>query len=274
MTSELVTAPGFDDAPSILEKAAIVGDLSKLQPIERLRYYHAVCQSLGLNPLTKPFQYLTLNGRLTLYATKDCTDQLRSLKSISIISAERDATDRDYATWVVSGTDGRGRTDIDIGSVLIAGLKGEARANATMKALTKAKRRLTLSLAGLGMLDETEIDHTDGQRVRVNPETGEVIPMSRAQEMLLDRARASRTAQDGPQSSELTEDTTEDIPATVTSADVSVEVVEDEAPATARDICGEVGPDAYGPCTRAPGHPAGHRSDKGAWPKGYRGTTK
>ena len=30
-------------------------------------------------------------------------------------------------------------------------------ANARMKALTKAKRRLTLSLCGLGMLDETEV---------------------------------------------------------------------------------------------------------------------
>jgi hypothetical protein len=36
-------------------------------------------------------------------------------------------------------------------------LKGDALANALMKAETKAKRRVTLSLAGLGWLDETEI---------------------------------------------------------------------------------------------------------------------
>jgi hypothetical protein len=39
-----------------------------------------------------------------------------------------------------------------------ATLKGEARANAELKAVTKAKRRATLSICGLGWLDETEVD--------------------------------------------------------------------------------------------------------------------
>ena len=46
----------------------------------------------------------------------------------------------------------------DIGAVNIAGLKGEAYANAIMKAETKAKRRATLDLLGLGVLDESEAD--------------------------------------------------------------------------------------------------------------------
>jgi hypothetical protein len=37
-------------------------------------------------------------------------------------------------------------------------LKGDALANALMKAETKAKRRVTLSIAGLGWLDETELE--------------------------------------------------------------------------------------------------------------------
>jgi hypothetical protein len=41
--------------------------------------------------------------------------------------------------------------------VNIEGLKGEALANALMKAETKAKRRATLSAVGLGMMDESEI---------------------------------------------------------------------------------------------------------------------
>jgi hypothetical protein len=40
--------------------------------------------------------------------------------------------------------------------VSVAGLRGEALANAQMKALTKAKRRATLSICGLGFLDETD----------------------------------------------------------------------------------------------------------------------
>jgi hypothetical protein len=37
-------------------------------------------------------------------------------------------------------------------------LKGDALANALMKPETKAKRRVTLSIAGLGWLDETELE--------------------------------------------------------------------------------------------------------------------
>ncbi len=51
-----------------------------------------------------------------------------------------------------------GRCTESIGAVNIAGLKGEAYANAIMKAETKAKRRATLDLLGLGVLDESEAE--------------------------------------------------------------------------------------------------------------------
>jgi hypothetical protein len=57
-----------------------------------------------------------------------------------------------------SGQDRTGRTDTSTGAVTIGTLKGDALANALMKAETKAKRRLTLSICGLGILDETEIE--------------------------------------------------------------------------------------------------------------------
>jgi hypothetical protein len=48
--------------------------------------------------------------------------------------------------------------DSSIGAVSVDGLKGDDLANAMMKAETKSKRRVTLSICGLGMLDETEIE--------------------------------------------------------------------------------------------------------------------
>jgi len=51
-----------------------------------------------------------------------------------------------------------GRSDESIGAVALGSLKGEAYANAIMKAETKAKRRVTLSVCGLGMLDENEVE--------------------------------------------------------------------------------------------------------------------
>jgi len=81
----VVAAPSAPPVPpEVLEVVAVGGDLSGLTPAQRLSYYQAVCRSLGLNPLTKPFEYLTLNGKLRLYALRDCADQLRRLHGISI----------------------------------------------------------------------------------------------------------------------------------------------------------------------------------------------
>ena len=50
-----------------------------------------------------------------------------------------------------------GRSDESIGAVALEGLRGNDLANAYMKCETKAKRRVTLSICGLGFLDETEV---------------------------------------------------------------------------------------------------------------------
>ena len=57
-----------------------------------------------------------------------------------------------------------GRQTDEIGAVPIKGLQGENLANALMKAVTKAKRRAILSVCGLGLLDETEVDSIPGAR--------------------------------------------------------------------------------------------------------------
>ena len=137
------------------------GDLSKLSPQDRVVHYHNVCKSLGLNPFTQPFQYVTLNGKLQLYARRDAADQLRKLHGINIEVVDR-SVHNDLLTVHVRATDKTGRRDEDFGVVAIGGLKGEAAANAFLKAVTKAKRRVTLSIAGLGFSDETEVDDIPG----------------------------------------------------------------------------------------------------------------
>jgi len=79
--------------PAELEQVLVSGDLKALTPAQRVEFYGAVCKSLGLNPLTKPFEYVNLNGKLTLYAKKDCTDQLRKINSISVRVIDRSTMD-------------------------------------------------------------------------------------------------------------------------------------------------------------------------------------
>ena len=144
-----------------LEAYIAAGDIGKLGPEQRIALYRAVCDSMGLNPLTQPFQYLTLSGKTVLYATKSCTEQLRSIHGVSVLRMEREIIG-DILTVTVAVRERTGREDISTGSVSLAGLKGENLSNAHMKAETKAKRRATLSICGLAVLDETEVDSIAG----------------------------------------------------------------------------------------------------------------
>ena len=147
----------MNEGINIIEAVIAAGDLSRLSVDQRNTYYVTVCQSIGLNALTRPFEYITLNGKLTLYARKDATDQLRSIKGVSITRADVSLADPDWVIVTTEARDATGRTDIDVGCVSRKDMRGDL-GNVIMKAVTKSKRRVTLSLCGLGMLDESEIE--------------------------------------------------------------------------------------------------------------------
>ncbi|MEE6629137.1 type II toxin-antitoxin system antitoxin SocA domain-containing protein, partial [Campylobacter coli] len=149
------------------ELALVKGDLSKLSDVERASYVKNLCESLNLNMLTKPFEYIVLNGKLTLYANKSATDQLRQIRKVSITKTEVAQVGDIYMVTAYAATPD-GRTDCDTGALNIKNLGGDNLANAIMKAITKAKRRVTLSICGLGMLDESELETIKEKRF-LNP---------------------------------------------------------------------------------------------------------
>lgn len=157
-----------------IERVLIDGDLSPLSPDERVQYYNAVCQSVGLNPLTKPFLYIKLNGKLVLYASRDCTDQLRKINKVSVRITGRERIEDVYIVTACA-TLPDGRTDESTGAVSLAGLRGDALGNALMKAETKGKRRVTLSICGLGWLDETEIETIPSAKIVDVTERGDIV---------------------------------------------------------------------------------------------------
>lgn len=182
------------DEGALIERLIVGGDLSQMSPAQRVAYYKRVCDSLGLNPLTRPFQYIMLQGRLTLYATADAAKQLARRDGVSIVLTRAERVDDVYVVRA-RGTTREGRTDEASGAVPIQGLKGDALANALMKAETKAKRRLTLSICGLGWTDETELETiSDVHRVQVDHETGEIVgePTPFTAEALKEKEEAER----------------------------------------------------------------------------------
>lgn len=151
--NELATTPDT----KLYESLALKGDISALSPQEKTRYYATLCERLGLDPYTQPFTPLRLNGKEILYASRAATDQLARIHGVTRRVVSRERLEDVYVVTVQASLP-NGRTEDAIGAVPLGGLKGEALANALMKAETKAKRRATLAILGLGMLDESELE--------------------------------------------------------------------------------------------------------------------
>src|SRR5678815_4600192 len=93
-----------------IERVMIENDLSALTPEARVTYYREVCETLGLNWVTRPFSYIQFQGKTVLYANKDATEQLRRRDDVSITKLERDRFDDVYVVTAYAMLPS-GRTD-------------------------------------------------------------------------------------------------------------------------------------------------------------------
>lgn len=161
MQSEIVTT-GVPDSARVAESLVTKGDLSALSPSERVKLYVQMCESLGLNPSSQPFAMLRLNGKEILYPTRGATDQLAAIHRVNreIIDGPKvvDLAGTKLVYAVCRASLPNGRTETATATVALADP-----VNVLMKAETKAKRRATLSILGLGMLDETELETIPAQ---------------------------------------------------------------------------------------------------------------
>jgi hypothetical protein len=170
------------DAQNIMANVVMRGDLAGLTDVQIVQYHNYLCKSLKLNPLTQPFGLIKFiesgKERKVLYAQKNCAEQLRDRFGVSITKTEIVYDiDTGMLKAYVEGRDRTGRTDAEIGVVFAKNVTGLARANLEMKALTKGKRRLTLSMCGLGLMDETEVADMPGV-TQVGIFTGKTIEVT------------------------------------------------------------------------------------------------
>lgn len=195
---KLVPQPDTTDVAQVMSQVIVGGDLKSLPAKERVAYYTRLCQSLGLNPLSNPFGYIVMDNKMVLYAQKGAAEQLRNIHNISITRVEYDHdvdsfrviayaeqtnNRRDQATGVVAKTDKYGKP-----------LVGPRLANAEMTAETKAKRRVTLSMVGLGMVDQSELESMNVQFVDVSP-AGEIKSISKPPSVQLPPGTVSKMSE-------------------------------------------------------------------------------
>lgn len=141
----------------VIESLVLRGDLSGLGPLERAKFYVQMCEGLGLNPTSQPFAFLRLNGKEVLYATRGATDQLAAMHKLNreVIDGPKviDLAGTKMVYAVCKATLPGGRFETATATVPLVDP-----VNVLMKCETKAKRRATLSILGLGVLDEMELE--------------------------------------------------------------------------------------------------------------------
>ncbi|NIN66073.1 MAG: hypothetical protein GTO63_15540 [Anaerolineae bacterium] len=153
------------------------GDVSGLDPKQRSIFLSRLAEYLKLNPFSKPFDLIQVkkpdgSKKMIIYANRAAADQIRERDGISVelvsegpLQIGEAIRDDIYVVRMkIKGEDKNGnlREEPSVGSVSLAGLSGDDLANAIMKCHTKAARRGTLSFAGLGFPDESEVSSIPG----------------------------------------------------------------------------------------------------------------
>lgn len=151
------TATNSATGTRVIESIVLRGDLSGLGPTERAKFYTQMCESLGLNPHAQPFAFLKLNGKEVLYATRGATDQLAAIHKVNreMVDGPKliDLGGTKLIYGVCRATHPNGRVETATATVPFVDP-----VNVMMKCETKAKRRATLSLLALSVLDESELE--------------------------------------------------------------------------------------------------------------------
>ncbi|MHC4621812.1 MAG: hypothetical protein ACYTEQ_29070, partial [Planctomycetota bacterium] len=147
--TQIIPAEQVELSVEVAEQLMVSGNLAPLKPEQRIAYYRYVCEKSGLDYSCQPFEYIKFQGKVILYARKGCAEQLRRIHGISIIETQVEQINGMFLCHCTVKNK-EGRTETDVGAVPV----GNDPSNAIMKAVTKAKRRATLGICGLGTLEE------------------------------------------------------------------------------------------------------------------------
>ena len=150
-----------DVETAIAQMQASGKDTGSLTAQQRAGYVVALCRALRLNPLTNPVQFIRLNGKEVLYVTRTATDQLAAIHGLNRKTVRGpeivDIAGTKVALCTVEVSLPNGRSETATATLPVADP-----AMLYMKLETKAKRRGTLAILGLGLLAEDEAESIPG----------------------------------------------------------------------------------------------------------------
>ena len=190
--------------PAVMREV-VAGNIAGLTAAQQTEYMLAVCNSLGLNPLVKPLEFIDFPARrgepakTVLYPNATAVNMLIDREALSVDYSdvhedpERDIMiqwcyitngkrqGKDFAALPISREEWQNQNGKNVRTGRKIPLDGEAWANQLMKLTTKARRRAVLAFCGLpSVFGGSESDARDaddaivGEARIVDTTTGEV----------------------------------------------------------------------------------------------------
>lgn len=188
---ELALAVPSEDSETIREAAnlMVTGDISKMTMPQKAAFLYKLAKAEGIPPFPPPYAIGKDNsGREKIISTKNRSESLRKRDGISTeilysgplrMGRDGDKVLYDHSIYEVEvkGSTRDGRSAVEKGMNFIGELgkpgaiMGQERVNKILGAVTKAANRVTNSLSGSGLMDETEAESV-GWRPQVVPLEG------------------------------------------------------------------------------------------------------
>lgn len=143
------------------------GDLSRLPKATKDAFIVKLAEQIGIPPYPPPFAFVTdKRGKETLVPQKHLAQALRDKHGISTEITYQgplqlgDKFDESIYVVKMKGTLPSGRFAEEMGTGFFGGdsAVGRGKADEVLKTVTKAANRVTYSLLGIGLIDETEVD--------------------------------------------------------------------------------------------------------------------
>jgi hypothetical protein len=147
------------------------GRCDKLDPQQKEEYSGWICTVMGVSPALRPVDFIPTKNGIRPYLNKGAAELIRDARKISITSIE--VTEQNGMFVVMCHVkDVSGRVDVDLGVCM----KGDEPNNALMKAVTKAKRRATLSMCRLGgIIEEAHPTEYNGNGIEEQPKSSVLL---------------------------------------------------------------------------------------------------
>lgn len=160
--------------PAAVIQAQLYRDWKGTTEEQRVKACLELCHILGIPTPMNPFQFITMNNKLVLYAPNEAAQLIAESRraSVEVLNKYVDKERNIFVVEVQVSTPER-RVQ-NFAAISLAGLTGQKLADAMMKCCTKAQRRTIFGAFGLSVSDEDDVQAVKDTvaTTLIKPQTG------------------------------------------------------------------------------------------------------